>query len=72
MKNKYSFKLKGDGPIDYHIGLNYVRDKDGTLMTKPEKYIDISILYSNSPLFKHNLRSTLVVVWAYVDWMLWV
>ncbi|MEE4662268.1 MAG: reverse transcriptase domain-containing protein, partial [Halieaceae bacterium] len=36
----YKFKLKGDGPIDYHLGLNYARDKDGTLYTQPAKYIE--------------------------------
>jgi hypothetical protein len=40
LKNKYHFKLKGDGPIDYHIGLNYKRDKEGTLVQQPEKYIE--------------------------------
>ena len=40
LKTKYNFKLKGDGPIDYHIGLNYLRDKDGTLVQQPKKYIE--------------------------------
>ena len=40
LKEKYNFKLKGDGPIDYHIGLNYYKDKDGTLIQQPLKYID--------------------------------
>ena len=40
MKQKYNFKLKGDGPIDYHIGLNYSQDEDGTLKTQPKKYIE--------------------------------
>uniref|UniRef100_A0A7S2YRE1 Reverse transcriptase Ty1/copia-type domain-containing protein n=1 Tax=Entomoneis paludosa TaxID=265537 RepID=A0A7S2YRE1_9STRA len=40
LKDKYNFKLKGDGPISYHIGLNYSRDKDGTLVQQPEKYIE--------------------------------
>lgn len=40
LKEKYNFKLKGDGPIDYHIGLNYSRNKDGTLVTHPSKYIN--------------------------------
>jgi hypothetical protein len=40
LKKKYKFKLKGDGKITYHLGLNYIRDKDGTLRTQPEKYID--------------------------------
>ncbi len=39
LKEKYKFKIKGDGPIDYHLGLNYERDKDGNLSTSPKKYI---------------------------------
>ncbi len=31
LKKPFEFKLKGDGPISYHLGLNYIRDKDGTL-----------------------------------------
>jgi hypothetical protein len=40
LKKRFGFKLKGDGVIDYHLGLNYIREKDGTLSTKPIKYID--------------------------------
>jgi hypothetical protein len=40
LKRKHKFKLKGDGPINYHIGLNYQRTKDGVLVQRPEKFID--------------------------------
>jgi hypothetical protein len=40
LKKEYKFKFKGDGPIDFHLGLNYIRDKDGTLRTEPVKYLD--------------------------------
>ena len=36
----YSFKLKGTGPISYHLGSDYFRDKDGTLCYAPRKYIE--------------------------------
>jgi len=39
LKDKYNFKLKGTGPIEYHLGMNYGRDKDGTLFYAPIKYI---------------------------------
>ena len=26
LKNKYKFKLKGDGPLDYHFGCSYKQD----------------------------------------------
>ncbi len=40
LKTKFNFKLKGDGPIEYHLGLNYSRDPDGTLVLQPKKYIE--------------------------------
>jgi hypothetical protein len=37
---KYNFKLKGTGPLTYHLGADYHRDSDGTLVQSPRKYID--------------------------------
>ena len=39
LSNKHNFKLKGTGPIDYHLGANFSRDMDGTLCMSPKKYI---------------------------------
>jgi Reverse transcriptase (RNA-dependent DNA polymerase) len=36
----YGYKIKGDGPLTYHLGCDYYRDKDGTLAYQPKKYID--------------------------------
>ena len=36
----HSFKLKGVGPISYHLGNDYFRDEDGTLCVGPKKYIE--------------------------------
>ena len=36
----HAFKLKGTGPIDYHLGCDYFRDEDGTLCVGPKKYIE--------------------------------
>ena len=38
--DKYKFKLKGTGPISFHLGCDFIRDEDGTLCLKPRKYID--------------------------------
>ena len=35
----YKFKLKGTGPLKYHLGLNYYRDEDGVLCASPTKYL---------------------------------
>ncbi len=40
LTNKYKYKLKGVGAIDYHLGANFGRDGDGTLRYGPRKYID--------------------------------
>ena len=36
----HNFKLKGTGPVDFHLGCNYFRNDDGTLCVRPRKYID--------------------------------
>ena len=40
LTSKYKYKLKGVGPIEFHLGCDYFRDKDGTLCVGPRKYID--------------------------------
>ena len=37
LTNKNYFKLKGTGPISYHLGCDFDRDDDGTLHFAPEK-----------------------------------
>jgi hypothetical protein len=36
----YKFKLKGTGPIEFHLGCDFFRDKEGVLCFAPRKYID--------------------------------
>ena len=36
---KYNYKLKGVGPISYHLGGDFGREKDGTLYWGAETYI---------------------------------
>ena len=50
LKTKYKFKIKGDGPISYHLGCNFGRDKDGTLFSEPRQYIE-KMLESYERLF---------------------
>lgn len=37
--DKYGYKLKGVGPMQYHLGCDFERDADGTLSYGPKKYI---------------------------------
>ena len=30
LKSKYKLKVKGDGPLTYHLGADYYQDPDGT------------------------------------------
>ena len=39
LTNKYNFKVKGTGPIQFHLGADFERDPDGTLVMSPTKYI---------------------------------
>ena len=39
LKEKFKLKIKGDGPLEYHLGCD-IQDKDGTLATQPTKYIN--------------------------------
>jgi hypothetical protein len=40
LEKRAGFKLKGVGPIKYHLGCDYTRDTDGTLCCGPKKYIE--------------------------------
>ena len=46
-------KIKGDGPLEYHLGCDYKLDKDGTLVAQPTKYIN-KILYSYEKMFPNE------------------
>ena len=37
---EHGLKLKGTGPITYHLGCNFSRDLDGVLCMCPRKYTD--------------------------------
>ena len=37
---KYKFKLKGTGPISYHLRCDFVRDEDKGLCIQPRKYVE--------------------------------
>jgi hypothetical protein len=40
LEKTHKFKLKGTGPIKFHLGCDFFRDKDGTLCYAPLKYIE--------------------------------
>ena len=38
--NKHHFKLKGTGPISYHLACDFERDGHGTLQFAPRKCVE--------------------------------
>jgi Reverse transcriptase (RNA-dependent DNA polymerase) len=40
LEKQHKFKLKGTGPISFHLGMDFNRDEDNTLFILPTKYID--------------------------------
>ena len=40
LKKKYNLKLKGVGPLEYHLGCTYKKDPDGTLAADPRRYVN--------------------------------
>lgn len=62
LTNKYKFKLKGTGPISFHLGMDFSRDKDGTLCMSSKKYTEKVIanyqqMFGEAP--KQNVTSPL-------------
>ena len=57
LKDKYKLKLKGIGPISYHLGCGYTRDDDGTLVVDPRKFIE-KILESYKKMFGEKPKKT--------------
>jgi hypothetical protein len=62
LQGKYKFKLKGTGPITYHLRMGFSRDKDGTLCISPLQYIEKMIsqyekIFGESP--RQNVSSPL-------------
>ena len=39
LRTKYQLKVKGDGPLTYHLGADYYHDPDGTMVCQAKKYI---------------------------------
>ena len=40
LTNVHGFKLKGTGPIEYHVGMTFCCNEDRALSISPRKYID--------------------------------
>ena len=56
LKEKYKLKLKGVGPINFHLGCGYTRDEDGTLVADPRKDVEKILESYEKPLEKNQRR----------------
>jgi hypothetical protein len=53
LETKHNFKVKGTGPITFHLGMDFTRDNDNTLCISPTKYIEKQLSQNvTSPLDK--------------------
>ena len=57
LKRKYNLKLKGVGPLEYHLGCTYKKDPDGTLAADPRRYVN-KILESYERMFNEKPRKS--------------
>ena len=57
LKKKYNLKLKGVGPLEYHLGCTYKKDPDGTLAADARRYVN-KILESYERMFKEKPRKS--------------
>ena len=57
LKKRYILKLKGVGPLEYHLGCTYKKNPDGTLAADPRRYVN-KILESYERMFKEKPRKS--------------
>ena len=57
LKKRYNLKLKGVGPLEYHLGSTYKKDPDGTLAADPRRYVN-KTLESYERMFKEKPRKS--------------
>ena len=72
LKSKYHLKVKGDGPLTYQLGADYFQDPDGTMVSRPKKYIEklketYIRLFNTEPskVLKHLLRKMIILNWIH-------
>ena len=72
LKTKYNLKVKGDGPLTYHLGADYLQDPDGTMVSQPKNYIEklketYVRLFDTEPSkgLEHSLRKMIILNWIH-------
>jgi hypothetical protein len=60
LTNKYKFKLKGSGPITFHLGCDFER-KDGILCMAPQQYIERMMISQYKRMFESKPRTNVTL-----------
>ena len=55
----YLFKLKGTGPLEYHLGCDFFRDDPGVLCYSPKRFID-KMLEGYKTLFGNKPKTNMI------------
>ena len=72
LKSKYHLKVKGDGPLTYHLRADYFQDPDGTMVSQPKKYIEKLmetyedfLIQNHLKVLKHPLIKMIILNWIH-------
>ena len=57
LQDVYKFKLKGTGPIAFHLGCDFFHDSEGVLCMVPKKYIK-KMIFQYANMFGCKLKTT--------------
>ena len=57
LMEKYEFKLKGTGPITFHLGCDFFRDSEGVMCMAPKRYIE-KMIDSYESMFGSKPKTT--------------
>ena len=72
LKEDYKLKARGDGPLSQHLGTDYTRDKDDTLVCQPKKYIH-RLIESYHSMFMQDPPQNMRTPWTRMtaqNWMM--
>ena len=75
LKSKYNLKVKGDGPLTYHLGADYFQDPDRTLISQPKKFIEklketyVRLFNTSEILEGHEVNHYLTMV-GQLQWLI--
>jgi hypothetical protein len=56
LQKKYNFKLKGTGPIDFHLGQSFSQNDDGEMEISAKRYVDDKMIDTYVQLYGEKPR----------------